>query len=81
MARQTAEQQIRSMLKEVYEEGRVNAAQIFKGYAHDTFQSGWHLRFFGRSEHIFMGTSVAEVSAYCDDVRTLREDDPQPVNH
>lgn len=73
MARQTAEQKIREMLKEVYEEGDVNAAQVFKGYAHDTFQSGWHLRWFGRSEHIFMGTSVAEVTAYCDDVRVLRE--------
>lgn len=73
MARQTAEQRIREMLKEVYEEGDVNAAQVFKGYAHDTFQSGWHLRFFGRSEHIFMGASVTEVTAYCDDVRTLRE--------
>jgi len=73
MARQTAKQQVIEMLKDVYEDGDVNAATIFKGYAHDTFQNGWHLRFFGRSDHIFMGTSVAEVSAYCDDVRTNRE--------
>lgn len=75
MARQTAEQQIREMLKEVYEDGDVNAALVFKGYAHDTNQSGWHLRFFGRSDHIFMGASVTEVSAFCDDVSASREQD------
>jgi hypothetical protein len=77
MARQTAEQKIREMLTEVYAEGDVNAATIFKGYAHDTNQSGWHLKFFDRSDHIFMGTTVAEVSAYCDDVRSNREQDEQ----
>ncbi len=73
MAHQTAEQKIREMLKEVYEEGDVNAAQTFKGYAHDTSKSGWHLRFFGRSNHIFMGTSVTKVADYCDDVSSNRE--------
>jgi hypothetical protein len=68
-----AEQRIRDILKEVYAEGDVNAAQVFKGWIIDTNQRGWHVRFFGRSNSIFMGRSVAEVSAYCDDVLSNRE--------
>lgn len=72
MARKTAMQQVVEMLKEVYDEGNVNTALIFKGYAHDTMKSGWHMRWFGRSNHIFMGRSVAEVRDYCDNAREAR---------
>jgi ketosteroid isomerase-like protein len=65
--------QIKNMLKEIYEDGDVNAMTIFKGYAVDTNQSGWHYRNFGRSEHHFMGKSVAEAREYVDDVKATRE--------
>jgi len=72
MIRQSAEQKIREMLKEVYEEGDVNAAEIFKGFAIDTGKSGWHLRFFDRSDHIYLGANITEVELYLDDIASER---------
>lgn len=66
---------IKNMLKEVYEEGDVNAMTIFKGFAVDTGETGWHFRKFGRSNHNFMGNSVAEAREYIEDVKACRQDD------
>ena len=73
MTRQTAEQKIREMLKTAYEEGDVNAATIFKGFAVDTGKSGWHLRFFNRGDHIYLGANITEVELYLDDIASERE--------
>lgn len=55
-----AEQKIREALKDVYGEGDVKAMDVFKGYAPDTLENGWHFSFFGRSNHTFLGKSVNE---------------------
>lgn len=55
-----AKQQVINALKTAYESGEVNAMEVFKGYAVDTGLSGWHFRKFGRSSHVFLGTSVTE---------------------
>lgn len=78
MNRQTATQRIAEMLKEIYDERDVNAAEIFKGRAHDTLATygyGWHLRWFGENEHIFLGKDLVDVGVFCDDVRSQREHD------
>lgn len=64
---------IKDMLKEVYEDGDVNAMTIFKGFAVDTGQSGWHFRKFGRSEHVFLGNSVAEARGAVDEIKEYRQ--------
>lgn len=67
-----AAQQIREMLKEVYEDGDVNAMQIWKGYDAGTGRTGWHYRWFGCSAQ-YMGNSVAEAREYIEDVKSTRE--------
>lgn len=64
---------IKNMLKEVYEDGDVNAMQVFKGFAVDTGQSGWHFRKFGRSEHVYLGKSVAEAREAIDEIKEYRQ--------
>lgn len=63
---------IKNMLKEVYEDGVVNAMEVFKGYAVDTGLNGWHYRHFGRSEHIFLGSSVDEARETVDELKVTR---------
>ena len=65
---------IKNMLKEVYEEGDVNAMTIFKGFAVDTGETGWHYRKFGSSEHHFMGDSVTEAREYVEQVKEYRQE-------
>lgn len=64
---------IKTMLKEIYDDGDVNAMEIFKGWTVETGLNGWHYRKFGRSEHLFMGKSVAEAREYVEDVKATRE--------
>lgn len=62
-----AAQKIKEMLKEVYDDGEVNAMQINKGYDASTGRTGWHIQRFGEfSEYI--GASVAEVREFVDEV-------------
>ena len=68
-----AKQQIKDMLKEVYDDGDVNAMQIWKGYDVSTGRTGWHYKWFGRSEAHYMGNSVAEAREYIEDVKSTRE--------
>jgi len=65
---------IKNMLKEVYEDGDVNAMTIFKGFAVDTGENGWHYKKFGRSDHHFMGKSIAEARKYVDQVKEYRQE-------
>ena len=64
---------IKNMLKEVYEDGDVNAMQIWKGYDAGTHSTGWHYRFFGRSDAHYMGKSVSEAAEYIEQVKESRE--------
>jgi hypothetical protein len=65
-----AGQKVVKMLKEVYLEGEVNAAQIWKGYDVGTGRSGWHYQPFGQNAQ-YVGASVAEVKEY---VRSVLDD-------
>lgn len=67
MSKQTAKQQVIDLLKTIYEDGEVNAMTVWKGYDAMTGQTGWHYRWFGRSDAQYMGNSVAEVKEYVDE--------------
>lgn len=60
---------IKNMLKEVYEDGDVNAMEIFKGFAVNTGQSGWHFRQFGRLELTYLGKSVVEARETINEIK------------
>ena len=68
-----AAQKIKNILKEVYEDGDVNAMTIWKGYDVSTGRTGWHYRWFGRSEAHCMGNSVEEAREYIADEANSRE--------
>ncbi len=68
-----ATQQVKELLKSVYDAGDVNAMQIWKGYSASTGQTGWHYQNFGRSEHHYMGKSVADVQEYVKEVAEYRQ--------
>lgn len=68
-----AQQKIREALKEAYDDSRVNAMEVFKGYAADTGMTGWHFRDFGRSESVFLGTSVYEAKETVQEIIDTRE--------
>lgn len=68
-----ARQQVVSEMKRAYNEGRVNAMNIRKGYDVSTGENGWHWQDFGRSEVHYMGKSVAEVKEYIDEVINCRQ--------
>lgn len=68
-----AGRQITAMLKEVYDDGEVNAMQIWKGYDVGTGRNGWHYKEFGRSEAHYLGKSVEEAREYVEDVKAGRE--------
>ena len=55
-----AKQQVKELLKSVYDSGDVNAMEIWKGYSATTGQNGWHYKWFGRSEVHYLGKSVEE---------------------
>lgn len=62
-----AKQQITDLLKTIYDEGEVNAMTIWKGYDAMTGQTGWHYKWFDRSDAQYMGKSVAEVREFVDE--------------
>lgn len=62
-----AKQQVAELLKTIYDAGDVNAMTIWKGYDAHTTQTGWHYKWFGRSDAQYMGKSVAEVREYVDE--------------
>lgn len=64
---------IKNMLKEVYDDGRVNAMTIYKGFAPDTGETGWHWKDFGRSNAHFMGKSVTEAREWVEDHKAMQE--------
>ena len=68
-----AKQQIREMLKEMMPEGEANACEIFKGFAVDTGENGWHYKHFGRSEHHYMGKSLREAKEFVEEDKALKE--------
>lgn len=63
-----AQQKIRQALRTAYDEGEANAMEVFKGYAVDTGETGWHCRKFGRSNHMYLGKSVTEAQETIDDL-------------
>jgi hypothetical protein len=67
-----AGQKVVKMLKEVYEDGEVNAAQVRKGYDVGTGRSGWHYQPFGETAQ-YMGKNLAEVQEYVEDIEASRE--------
>ena len=68
-----AKQQVKELLKTVYDAGDVSAMHIWKGFSATTGETGWHFQEFGRSEHHYMGKSVAEVQQYVDEIEIERE--------
>ena len=60
----SAREQIVTMIKTIYDAGDVNAMTIWKGYDAATGQTGWHYKWFGRSDAQYMGKSVAEAREY-----------------
>ena len=68
-----AEQQIIKELKTAYNAGEVNAMEVFKGFAVDTGETGWHFKKFGRSEHIYLGNSVAEAKTTIQEIVDSRQ--------
>jgi len=62
-----AREQIVTMLKTIYDAGDVNAMQIWKGYDAMTGQTGWHYKWFGRSDAQYIGKSVGEVREFVDE--------------
>lgn len=71
----SAKAQVKEELKKAFEEGDVEAMEIFKGFAVDTGEVGWHYRWFGRSGHHFMGKSVVAVKEYVAEEVNLRIDE------
>lgn len=69
----SAKQTIKEMLKGIYDDGEVNAMQIWKGYDVGTGRNGWHYKEFGRSEAHYLGKSVEEAREYVEDVKAGRE--------
>ena len=67
-----AGQKITAMLNEVYEDGEVNAAQIWTGYDVGTGRTGWHVQWFN-STATYLGKPVAEVREFVEDEKGLRE--------
>jgi hypothetical protein len=67
-----AAQKICELLKEVYEDGEVNAAQVWKGYDNGNGRAGWHYQPFGQNAQ-YMGKNLAEVQEYVEDVSASRE--------
>jgi hypothetical protein len=58
-------------LKTVYDEGEVNAMQVWYGQSDDGY--GWCFRRFGDHETTCMGRSWIDVMAFVDDVQNSRE--------
>ncbi len=52
-----AEQKIKKALLKVWDEGKVNASRVFKGY--DRAFYGWHVVPFGSTGH-YLGDNLAE---------------------
>ena len=71
----SAKAQVKEELKKAFDAGDVEAMEVFKGFAVDTGEVGWHYRWFGRSEHHFMGKSVAAVKEYVAEKVDLRADE------
>lgn len=65
--------QIKKELKKVFDGGRVEAMEIFKGFAASTYQTGWHYKDFGRSECHFLGKSFKEVKGYVEEAISMKE--------
>jgi hypothetical protein len=62
-----AKQQVKELLKTVFDSGDVEAMAIWKGYDVMTGQNGWHYKKFNSSSANYMGKSVAEVKEYVDE--------------
>jgi len=67
-----AKAQVKKELKKAFDSGRVEAMEVFKGFAVDTGATGWHYKEFGRSEHHYMGKSVEDVKEYVEQVKEYR---------
>lgn len=69
----SAKAQVKEELKKAFDSGRVEAMEVFKGFAVDTYETGWHYKEFGCSEHHFMGKSLNDVREYVAEVVSMRE--------
>jgi hypothetical protein len=70
-----AEKQIRKAMRKIYDEGAVNAAQVYKGTDYDgtNVRTGWFFRLFGRTP-THLGKSVEEALGTIEDIRASREE-------
>ena len=66
------EKRIRKALREIMEDGQINAAQVFKGHAYATPGYGWMLVKFGENAQ-YLGATVAEALAAIEDIAAERK--------
>jgi len=74
MSKQNAKEMVRALLKTVFDDGDVDAAQIWRDYEISTGHTGWHIQWFGTSGAEYIGGSVSEVEDYVNEILDLRED-------
>lgn len=68
-----ATETVKALLKTVYEDGDVNAMQIWKGYEPCTGRTGWHIQWFGTQGAEYIGGSVSEVEDFVNEVAEALE--------
>jgi hypothetical protein len=66
-----AQENIRTNLNRIMDDGQVNATAVWKGYSRDTGLWGWHYVPFGQSA-VFLGNSLTAALAAIDDIATER---------
>ena len=64
---------VKALLKTVYGDADVNAAQVWKGYEPCTGRTGWHIQWFGTQGAEYIGGSVSEVEDFVNEVADGRE--------
>lgn len=64
---------VKALLKTVYDDADVNAAQVWKGYEPCTGRTGWHIQWFGTQGAEYIGGSVSEVEDFVNEVADGRE--------
>ena len=69
-----AEKQIRNAMTTIYDEGTVNAAQVYKGTDYDGtgIRTGWFARLFGQTA-TYLGKSVSDALETIEQIASSRE--------
>ena len=70
-----AQSKIRQAMKEIYDSGTINAAQVYKGtdYGGAIQATGWWMKLFGQNP-TYLGKSVAEALETIEQIHDSREE-------